>query len=202
MKLKQLIVSLSLASTCLLSANASANSGTIHFAGSITNTTCDIQIATNGVVSSDGIVYVGDYLKTDVDSYLAGSAGPFGAADTTDQGPLDVSLIPDPATCSPALAATDHFLSGADVTLSAMYTDAVNSNVITDGNTVNTNVGVQILLANGDAVLNQGTISLLEGANFDDDTGEVKFIVQPYAVAATVNPGPIKGTANFIVAYK
>ena len=191
MKLKPLIVSLSLASTCLLSANASANTGTIHFIGTITNTTCEIQVATDGVVSPDKIVDLGSYLKSDVDTEISGVAQAFGTQKT-------VTLVPDPSTCS----APADFASGAEIQVISGNTDSVNSDVITTADSLTTNVGVLFLLGGTTGVVNKGTIATQDGVDYDPNIGEVQFTAQPYAIAGTVNPGPISGAATFSVAYK
>ncbi|GIU32659.1 hypothetical protein TUM3792_45290 [Shewanella sp. MBTL60-007] len=189
MKLKSLIVSLSLASTCLLSANASANTGTINFIGSISTTTCEIQVATDGVISPDHVVDLGSYLVSDVNTLTGGAHSAFGTI-------KDVTLIPDPSTCSvPA-----DFAGGAEIKVSTNSTFGPNSNVITSDDSAISNAGIEFLLGGVTPILNK-TVSTTDGVDYDSNNGEVQFTAQPYALG-TVAPGPISGTATFSVSYK
>ncbi|MDR8522464.1 fimbrial protein [Shewanella fidelis] len=183
MKLKPLIVSLSLAAICLSSANVSANSGTIQFTGAITSTTCDMLISSDGVASSNKIVDLGTYVVGD-----ATAVGAFGTA-------KDIKLTPDLTTCTPA--PTD-FSSGGLVSVNTGQVDGANGDVIVSADTATTNVGVLFYANTNTPILNQGA---LDGI-VDAGDGSVTFTAQPYAVEATINAGPISGTATFTVAYK
>lgn len=189
MKLKSLIVSLSLASTCLLSANASANTGTIHFIGSLTTTTCEIQVATDGVISPDHVVDLGSFLVSDVNNLTGGAPQAFGTV-------KNVTLIPDPSTCS----TPPTFGSGAEVKVLTNSTFGSNSNVITSEDSAISNAGIEFLLGGTTPILNK-TVPTTDGVDYDSNNGEVLFTAQPYALG-TVTPGPITGTATFSVSYK
>jgi len=168
----------------VMAANASANTGVINFTGAISSSSCDFNVAVDGVVSPTGVVDIGTYKASDVTA-----AGVFGTA-------KNVSLIPDPASCDIIPASAN-----ASVAIIANQTAASNSNVLTTADTTLTNAGVLFQLASGTSVINKGGVQLTAGTTDLDAAGAVNFTAQPYALSTTVNAGVIGGAVSYTVAY-
>lgn len=163
---------------------ASANTGIIKFSGAISAATCDMNVSVNGIVSPTGVVDLGVHKASDVTA-----VGTFGTA-------VNLALTPDEATCDISPAGED-----ALVQISAAQTDATNTSVVTSAETTTTNAGVLFQLASGGNVVNNGSVSLTSGSADLDAAGAIHFTAQPYAIAASVNPGIIGGSVSYTVAY-
>lgn len=180
---KQIILAAAI-SAGVIAGSASANTGVINFTGAISSSSCDFNVAVDGVVSPTGVVDIGTYKASDVTN-----AGVFGTA-------KNVSLIPDPASCDVVPAAAD-----ASVSIIANQTDASNTDVLTTADSVLTNAGVQFTLASGASVINRGGVQLSSGSADLDASGAVNFIAQPYALSSSVSAGVIGGAVSYTVAY-
>ncbi|MBF7993693.1 fimbrial protein [Rahnella laticis] len=195
--MKKLITAVAVAASLLSAAsmNANANTGTIRFTGAISASTCDFNVAVDGVVTPTGVVDLGVYPKTE-----ATAIGLFGTQ-------KNVSLVPDAATCTPDLATvgsdTDHPDGlAAMVKIDASQVDVTNTDVVTSPETLTTNVGVQFKLASGQSVVNAGAVTLdTANGDFDKVSGAINFIAQPYALATAINGGIIGGEVSYTVAY-
>ncbi|RJT32583.1 hypothetical protein D6C13_24515 [Rahnella woolbedingensis] len=176
-------------SAAMLSAaafSASANTGIINFTGAISSSTCDFNVAVDGVVTPTGIVDMGTYKASDA----PGTPDVFGTA-------KNISLVPDPATCDvPVAANTD-----ATVAIIANQTDATNTDVLTTADSLVTNAGIRFTLASGDSVINKGGVALTAGSADLDANGNVNFVAQPYALSGTLSAGVIGGAVSYTVAY-
>lgn len=181
--LKKTIIAAAL-SAGLFSSISSANTGIINFTGAISSSTCDFNVAVDGVMSPAGVVDLGTFKAADVTS-----VGEFGTA-------KKVSLVPDTASCDIAPAGTD-----VAIAIIANQTDAANSDILTTADTAITNAGVEFTLASGAAVINKGGVALTSGTQDLDANGVVNFVAQPYALSSNVNAGVIGGAVSYTVAY-
>ena len=163
---------------------ASANNGIIKFSGAITSSTCNMNLAVNGVVSPTGVAPLGIYKSSDVSGI-----GEFG-------NQMDLSLVPEAASCDVLPGGSD-----AMVTVSSSYTDATNTNVILSAESQTTNVGVLFQMKSGTQIVNQSAVALTSGSDDLSADGSINFTAQPYALNATVNPGIISGVVQYSVAY-
>jgi major type 1 subunit fimbrin (pilin) len=168
-----------------LSGNAFANTGTIKFSGAVTSSTCDINVSVNGVVSPTGVAELGTYAVAD-----ASAIGKFGA-------PINIALVPDLSSCNVAPGG-----SNAQINISATSVDSANTDVITDGQSSITKVGVHFTLESGTSVVNKGNVALASGStDLDATTAKVNFVAQPYATTTPINAGNIGGVVAYTISY-
>ncbi|HAV1831920.1 TPA: type 1 fimbrial protein [Enterobacter hormaechei subsp. steigerwaltii] len=167
-----------------ISTTASANTGTIIFNGAISSSTCDFNVAVDGVMSPTGVVDLGTFKASDVTA-----VGGFGTA-------KNVSLVPDSASCD-----VDPAGANASVAITSQAVSAANTDVLVSPDTDTTNAGVEFKLASGQSVINKSGIALTSGTADLDASGAVNFTAQAYALSSTVNAGNIGGSLNYSVAY-
>lgn len=183
--MKTLTLSALMATALFTATSASANTGTIKFSGTITSSTCDIQVEVDGVVSPTGVAELGNFKVTD-----ATAIGTFGT-------PVAISLVPDLATCDTPPGGVN-----AQLSVVSARVDSANTDVITSTDTDTTNVGVQFVLASDTSVVNAGNVNLTSGStDLDGTTAAVNFVAQPYAVVDTIASGLIGGTASYTISY-
>ncbi|HBC3391091.1 hypothetical protein P7M77_03060 [Vibrio parahaemolyticus] len=181
MKLKSTLTIAILAATYVpvTIAASTQNVKEINFEGIISTSSCDFTLSENG--SSIDTVDFGLFETSDIQ----GANSVFGTQKT-------ITITPD-SGCSST------FSNGAEIRLTSPDLYADNS-IIKDNR--NSSAGVQVKVGTNNWI-GTGFQSIQSSDTFfDETTGSVSITAQPYATAASLQPGQFGGKLIFQIAYK